>query len=355
MKSQTRDFLLYCKTMDFGKIEFSKKESAFYRRFNNEIVSLCRTLPQSVQTDAMLFLMQYSRLNFVDMDFFANYYPPAWSILYWLGYGSAVPAQRLRKRDVTNAVTAHAMAMFLHSLDDHLIDKQVPVSPLLLLLRSQAWTIMHRACLNLAGGVPAGKSTVRRFTGEYYSSIQDANGPESLDSYCSRFRSQMAIGMIAPVLLSRKMTGFSDFTRDIERACGSFGVAWRLLDDVKDIAEDIEKGSHSAIYLCLPEKLTSKWDNNTRTSRAAAKDSTKAILGHIMEHRLIDRIRQRIWAELEAAASLVEAHGVTGLAGEFRCLAYPLRNSANSREEDNGRVGLSGIPSTPLSSHLPAR
>ncbi|MGA2465913.1 MAG: hypothetical protein ABSH06_16365 [Thermodesulfobacteriota bacterium] len=226
MKGRIRDFLLYCKTIDFGKGELSKMESTFYRRFSNEIVTLCRSLPESVQTDSILFLIQYSGVNLGDeLDFFANYYPPAWSILYWLSHDYALPAKRLKEGDVTSAITAQSMAMFLHSLDDHLTDGQVSVSPLTLLLRSQAWTIMNRAFCNLAEGVPAGERTFRNFIDDYYSSIQDSKGLKSLDSYCDLFRRQMAIGMIAPILLSMKMTGLSDFTRDIEIAYGSFGIA----------------------------------------------------------------------------------------------------------------------------------
>ena len=223
MKGRIRDFLLYCETIDFGKGELSKMESTFYRRFSNEILSLCRSLPESVQTDSMLFLMQYSGVNLGDeLDFFANYYPPAWSILYWLSHDYTLPAKRLKKGDVTSAITAQSMAMFLHSLDDHLTDSQVSVSPLSLLLRSQAWTIMNRAFCNLAEGVPAGERTVRSFIDDYYSSIQDSKGLKSLDSYCDLFRRQMAIGMIAPILLSMKMTGISDFTKDIQIAYGFF-------------------------------------------------------------------------------------------------------------------------------------
>ena len=103
---------------------------------------------------------------------------------------------------------------------------------------------------------------------DYYSSLQDSKGLKSLDSYCDLFRRQMAIGMVAPILLSMKMTGMSDFTRDIEIAYGSFGIAWRLLDDIRDIGGDIEKGSHSAIYFCLPEKIRSHWNHNTIRSRS---------------------------------------------------------------------------------------
>jgi hypothetical protein len=331
MKGRIRDFLLYCKTIDFGRGELSKMENTFYRRFSNEILSLCRSLPQSVQTDSMLFLMQYSGLNLGDeLDFYANYYPPTWSILYWLCQDCTVSTKRLKKGDVASAVTAQSMAMFLHSLDDHLTDGQVSVSPLSLLLRSQAWTIMNRAFCNLAEGIPAGEKTVRSFIDEYYSSIQDPKGPKSLDNYCDLFRRQMAIGMVAPILMSMKMTAVSDFTRDIETAYGSFGIAWRLLDDIKDIRVDIEKGAHSAIYLCLPEKMRTHWNNNTIRSRAVPNDSTNAILKYILESCLIDKIEERICAELETAASIVEAHKIRGLAREFRCLAHPLRHRSRT-------------------------
>lgn len=337
MKGRIRDFLFYCKTIDFGKGKLSKMESTFYRRFNKEILTLCRSLPDSAQTGSIIFLMQYSGVNLGDeLDFFANYYPPAWSILYWLSRDSTLSFKRLERRDITSAVTAQSMAMFLHSLDDHLTNRQVPVSPLTLLLRSQAWTIMNRASCNLAEGVPAGERTVRRFIDDYYSSIQGSKGLKPLDSYCDLFRRQMAIWMIAPILLSMKMTGISNFSRDMEIAYGSFGIAWRLLDDIKDIGDDIEKGSHSSIYHCLPEKIRTRWNHHTARNQAGAKDSTSAILNHILEHSLIDKIKKRICAELGTAASIVEAHNIRGLAREFRCLAYPPETGAAPGEKAMG-------------------
>ncbi len=344
IKGGTRAFLLYCKMIDFGKVEFSWLESAFYKRFNSQVLSLCRSLPESAQTDAMLFLMKYSGLNLGDeVDFFSHFYPPAWSILYWLSRYSTC-SRRLKRGDVTNAVTAQSMAMFLHSLDDHLTDGQVSVSSISLLLRSQAWTIMNRAFRNLAQGVPSGEKTVGNFIDDYYSSIQDSQGPESLDSYCDLFRRGMGIGMVAPTLLSIKMTGISDFTKDIETAYGSFGIAWRLLDDIRDISRDIERGSRSAINLCLPKKARIQWNNNAVRRPAVAKDSTNAILSHILEHSIIDKIKERICAELETAALIVEAYDLTGLAREFRFLAHPLMNNGGSYEEDQGKPGISLPP-----------
>ncbi len=331
MKGGIRDFLHSCKTADFGKVELSKRENAFYRRFNNEILYLCRALPESVQADAIRFVMWYFGANLGNkMDFFANYYSPSWSILYWLSRHWSHPNKRLMKGDVTSAITAQSMAMLLHSLDDHLTDRQVPVSPLTLRLRRGAWTIMKRAFHNLAEGIPSGEKTVRRFIDEYCSSVQGSKGLTSLDRYCDLFRKQMAIGMIAPVLLSMKMKGISDFSRDIEIAYGSFGIAWRLLDDIRDISRDMEKGVRSGIYLCLPKKVKTHWNNHNSKSHATAKDSLITVLNYIQEYQLIEKTKERICIELETAASIVEAYDLTGLAREFRYLARPLTKNGGT-------------------------
>jgi hypothetical protein len=192
---------------------------------------------------------------------------------------------------------------------------------------------MDRAFLNLADGVWAGRKTIQRFLDNYYLSIQDSNGPRSLDDYCDLFRKQMALGMVAPTLLSMKMTGLSDFTRDLQIAYGSFGISWRLLDDLRDIGHDMKKGSRSSLYYCLPEKIRARWTPLNATNPAGANDSTRAILNHILERGLVDRVKERICAQLEKAASIVEAHNLAGLAREFRCLAYPLKHSVGGREE----------------------
>ncbi len=300
-------------------------ESTFYRRFSAEILFFCRTLPDLLQTDAMLFLMQYSGVTHGDKpDFFAGYYPPTWSILYWLSRDHFPAAERVKKGDILNAVTAQSMAMFLHSLDDHLMDGQISLSHLTLLLRSQAWTVMNRAFHNLAEGVPSGEKTVRRFIDDYYASFRETEELKSLDSYCDLFRRQMAIGMVAPILMSMKMAGVTEFTRDIEMAYGSFGIAWRLLDDIRDIIEDINKRIHSGIYFCLPNELRNHWNNNTVINLNETKDFAESILDYIQEQNLIGKVKKRICVELENAASIVETYQMKGLAREFRWLANPL-------------------------------
>ena len=70
--------------------------------------------------------MQYAGIHpGGEPDFFGNYYTPIWSIIYWLSHEEHLPIERLNTEDVASAVTAQSMAMFIHSLDDHLTDGQV--------------------------------------------------------------------------------------------------------------------------------------------------------------------------------------------------------------------------------------
>ena len=334
MRSNIEDFLLLCENVDFGKNTLSEKERAFYQRLNNEMILLCRSLPESVQGNATLFLMQYSGVKFGDeLDFFANYYPPIWSIVYWLTKDSFFPHKQLQDEDLRSAVTAQSMAMFLHALDDHLTDNQVSVSLLTLLLRTEAWNSMNLALLNLSKGLPAGETTISRFINDYYSSNQDSTELGSLDRYCDLVRKQGATLLITPILLSMKMTGISKFTSDIETAFGSFGVAWRLLDDLRDIREDVGTGAETSIYLCLPERLRTYWKSSVFGTGATVESAQKAVLMYIFQHNIIGDIKKRIYAELELAASIVEAHNLTGLGAEFRCLADPFRNCGSHLEE----------------------
>lgn len=322
------DFLLACSQLTFGTVPLSEGQAAFRRAWNREIVLLCRGLPASTQTDAMLLFMRHAGLSLdEEMDFFRSYYTPTWSIVYWLLHAGA-SGQHLTPQDVSDARSAHAMAMYLHALDDHLNDHEMPVTHLALLLRSQAWLVMHNGFARLAEGVDGGDDLVAGFLDDYYASIRGSNAEATLDGFCDLFRRQMATGMIAPVLIARK-TGRDEASRGaIQQAYGSFGVAWRLLDDINDIERDLTQGAHSAVYFCLPEDMKALWDaapaekGDPRTGRA------RAICDHVMENHVVDTLRRRIREELGSAAALAARHALAGLAEEFRCLLHPLEEQA---------------------------
>ena len=325
MEEKLEEFLSSCSKINFGTVDLSGRESEFYKNLNNEIVLLCKSLPKSTRTDALLFFMRYSGISIgEELNFFKNYYVPSWSIIYWLIHFDR-ENRRLTEKDIKNARTAHSMAMSLHSLDDHINDKEMYASHLTLLLRSQAWLIMNNAFIWLAG-VDEGHEIVQGFIDDYYSSINDPEETESLDSYCDLFRKQMATWLIVPVLITKKITVNEEFTDAMQGAYGSFGIAWRLLDDIKDIETDMMKGVHSSIYNCLPENIRKLWDKNEISESDNDSSCYDIILDYIRKNGVINSIRQRISKELESAASIFEYHRMTGLAEELRSLLMPFHD-----------------------------
>lgn len=326
MEDKIKNLLSYCSGIDFGAINLSDREKEFYKELNNEIILFCKSLPESIQTDAIIFSMRYSGISFgEDLNFFRNFIVPAWSIIYWLTQ-SCPTNNKLTEKYIKNAITAHSMALFLHSLDDHLNDGEMPASHLALLLRSEAWMKMTAAHNVLADSVDGGEEIARDFIDDYYASIRSSEEIKSLDSYCDLFKKQMATGMIVPVLMIQKMTRDVEFVNDIQAAYGSFGIAWRLLDDINDVEIDMLKSLHSSIYVCLTENIKSHWDKLAEEESNKESDNFKIIVDYLIDNGIIDRIKTRICSELEAAASIADAYKIVGLADEFRCLSRPLQN-----------------------------
>lgn len=330
MEENLADLVSSYAEIDFGIVNLSEGEKAFCRQLNKEILLLCKSMPESTQIDALSFLMRYAGISFnQEINFFKNYYIPAWSIIYWL-IDSCSDDKELTNEDVKNAISAHSMAMFLHSLDDHLNDGQISVNHLSLLLRSQAWTRMNNALESLTVRVDSGHEIVKSFIDDYYASICSSQEVESLDNYCDVFRKQMATWLIVPVILSKKIVGDNDFTNAIQSAYESFGIAWRLLDDIQDIEKDMNKGTHSSIYYSLSEDVKRLWDQKTEVTVIKSSECENAIWKSVLEKGFISRIIERICRELESAAAIAGCINMAGLKNEFYSLLQPLKTAQNS-------------------------
>lgn len=330
MEDKVKDLLSSCSEIDFGAVNLSDREKEFCSELNNEVISLCKTLPESAQIDALFFFMGFFRITFGQgFSFFMNYYVPAWSIIYWL-IQFCSEGKELEQEDIQNAKTAHAMALLLHPLDDHLNDGQLPAKHLTVLLRTHAWMIMNEALNCLADGIDGGEEIVRDFINDYYSSIRDSKDILSFEGYCEHFRKQMATWLIVPVLMTKKISNNKEFTNAIKTAYGSFGISWRLLDDIKDIETDMMKGTKSSIYVCLPEDIKKYWEKESGDELNKKNDYFKVICDCILKNGVIERIRETICSELDSAASIADDFNMTNWADEFRSLLGPLKNSRAS-------------------------
>jgi len=307
----------------FGSVPLSEELTNFRHRMGAEMMAFMRSLPESTHADAVVFFMQYFQSPFFPKcDFFKIYYSPSWSIIHWLErMGSDrspfLPIERC------HALSAHAMALFLHPLDDHLNDGQLSTTHLSLLLRSQAWLRMNTALQRMAEGVAKGPEIVKGLIEDYYASIGTPPAQSTLDGYCRHFRKQMATWMSVPVLMAMKMKVAEDFSEVLQDAYGGFGIAWRLLDDLQDLDSDMKTGSHSAIYFCLPLEIRLIWDQSPQSEDVRR---FKIIRSAVYNDGVWETIKRRIGTELATAASTLDEIQMTGLAEELRCLAWPFRD-----------------------------
>jgi hypothetical protein len=185
---------------------------------------------------------------------------------------------------------------------------------------------MNRAFEGLARGVPKGATIVCDFIDDYYSSIATSDKMKCLDTYCAFFRKQMATWLIVPVLMAKRIYANEEFARSVQAVYSSFGIAWRLLDDLQDIETDMIKGIHSSIYSCLPDEIRKEWDRVKQEKANGNGGSAGQVLNYVLASGIIDRIRQRICSELESAASIADSCSMSGFADELRCLSRPLMN-----------------------------
>ncbi len=314
------DLVRACASLNFGGITPEGGELEFYRALNGEMITFVKSLPASMQSEAMLFSMRYAGIRIgEELDFFHNYHAPVWSVIYWTAAGRIAPGI------MRDGITAHAMAMLLHSLDDHLADGELPATHLTLLIRSQAWHLMQETLARYGGALNGGPDAAAGIMDEYYAAIGDSNAPDTIGEYCARFRKQMATGLIVPHLTAMHASGGPVLAGIVRSAGECFGVAWRLLDDIQDLGKDIRRGRRTAIYCLLPEEGRVLWDGIcSDTGACAVNDGLSRLDGIIREAGIIGSAVGIMSNELVQAAALAGEAGLDGLAEEYRILMEPL-------------------------------
>jgi len=252
MDKKINKILTACRGLTFGIFPLDENLTLWQKAVNDEITSLCRELPKSQQASALIFLMNYSGISIgSEMNFFQNYFPPSWTILSHL----AASEQNPGSENFPTHLRAHAMAMFLHSLEDHLVDKEIPSDNLTLLLHGEAWHRYRSALEEIMGKDKARRELTMNHLDRYFASISTGPKEPSLQGYCRHFRDQMATWTVTPLLMKGKKAN------DLAEAYESFGIAWRLLDDLNDLEDDILQGTRNACYYILEEQWRNLYDN----------------------------------------------------------------------------------------------
>ena len=311
--------------LKFGNILLTDGEKEFCQSLSTVILETIESSPLSIQTELLIQLVGHLKIPLgKDLNFFKGFYPPTWSILYWI-YMSHGGNKHLGEEDTTNIGTIHATAMLLHLLDDHLHDGELPATHAMLLLRSQLWLSFKKAI----GGFCTERSSydviAENYINEYYTSFFKGGDVHTLEAYCQNFKKQMGLGFIAPVFMTKRLIDSRRMINAIETIFSAFGLAWRLLDDLQDIWMDMNAGFHSSVYYCLSDRAKGYWDTTYEKKEGPAA-RTEGIIQAIMADKIPAQIVRRINGELKNASQLARKSSLEGYAKELLILGKPLRN-----------------------------
>ncbi|PAX60426.1 hypothetical protein CK510_02020 [Brunnivagina elsteri CCALA 953] len=307
-----------CKSVNFGQVALDEQQSAILALMNRQIILLCRSLPASLQDSAVIVIQRYYTGFKISnlLTFFTKFYAPSWSLIHWMQQAKPV----LQASELENAFSAQAMAYFVHMLDDRLANGQIPTSHLLLHLRSSAWVKFHYAAIDLTKNIVNSEELVEELIDNYFSGIHEPAEVDSINSYCNLFCKQFSTTLVIPILVA-KNTGFD--TALVRQAYESFGIAWRLLDDLRSCRDDAFAGELSAIYYLLPVEERQLWLDCQGEDEES--NYWQKLQSYLEQQGILRKLISHICTSLKEAQKNADLAGLDGYANQFQQLAMPLR------------------------------
>jgi hypothetical protein len=306
-------------TLSFGPLSLSPELESLRRQLNRRIPALCGRMPASLRDSALLAIQaRTTRFQARHVGaFFDKYAPPVWTVIPALAAGRRpVAPERLH-----DALTAQAAAMFLHLLDDHLVDGDIPVDNLFLQLRTEAWLQFRAALDDLAGAAPEVQAVTEELIDLYFRSVHRPPDRPDLATYEAVFRGEIATGLAAPLVTA----GLAGYTEQEQQATRSmyeeFCVAWRILDDLRDCREDSLAGQVTSVYHLLSPEGRRAWG-------PSPTPETHDLLAEDLRAGGYARVAGAITAHLSVAARLADTLALSELADQYRTLALPLEDFA---------------------------
>jgi hypothetical protein len=307
-----------CKSANFAQIALDEQQTAILALMNRQIILLCRSLPASLQDSAVIAIQRYYTGFKISnlLTFFSTFYAPSWSLIHWMHQANPV----LQSSEIENAFSGQAMVYFLHMLDDHLSNGQIPTSHLLLHLRSSTWIKFHRAAIALAKNITNGEELVEELIDNYFSGIHKSAEINSINSYTNLFCKQFSTTLIIPILIA-KNTGFDASL--VRQAYESFGIAWRLLDDLRGCSDDAFAGELSAIYYLLPLEERQLWLNCQ--GKDEESNDWQKLQSYLEQQGILRKLISHICTSLKEAQKSADLARLHGYANQLQQLAIPLK------------------------------
>ena len=294
--------------IDFGSPPPDPAIQALAARMNAAVMALADALPPDLRPEAQAVLRGYGG---GDRLFVELFYRPVWSFLHWLpSPGEAMLAVACR---------VQAMALFLHLWDDHLSDGQLTPDLMRLHLRSLAWQAFSDGAEQLRRAAGTEPEAVDALVAGYLSTVHRPGVAETLDAHAERMVQQVGIWRVVPLLYGRLVGGAAAACTVVER----FSVAWRLIDDVQDAAEDAVSGQQNALALALDPDGRAAWDI-CRTGPEGLRQGWPGVEAALARNDVrgepssgLAVVLTRAQREVDAAGRAAESMGWTGLAAEL--------------------------------------
>jgi hypothetical protein len=294
---------------NFGTIIFDPHKTIFYQKMNSSILDIASLLPPSLKTDCIIFLFNYSRSTMgEEFDFFKFYEKPLWSSVYWL-------TEKMDSAYIHNAAASIALSMFLHSLDDHLHDREIPCTHLTLMIRSVAWKLYTDSISALCENND-GLSLYNSRIDSYYSVI-GRHIHNDLRTYSDSFIRETDIITAVLEITGRRFFNGHDHLNKFISSFQNFAIAYRYLDDWQDYRKDAREGLHTAVYYLLDNTSRNIWNAISLDHSGSSIDNLASI---IESAPFVSVISIAINSLLESASSVTAQIDLVGLSEEYRGL-----------------------------------
>jgi hypothetical protein len=305
----------FYQSIDFGPLALSPTQIEDLAGLNRQLIPFCQSLPPALQTGAIFAIQQhFTGFQLGNLQrFFTKFYAPSWTLLGWMGHGAIAAAE------LEQAIHLQGMAYFLHMLDDHLNDGQIPVSHLMLQLRTQAWMRFIQGAEQLVPSQKGRESLIYCWINRYFSGVHGPDAVDSLAAYCERFRQQLSTTLVLPMIVADRT--FHSAT-DVQEAYEAFCIAWRLLDDLRDCQDDALAGEMSAVYYLLPLEQRQVWQGCQGLEPNSV--AWQGLAQYLEGEKVLQAIAREILAWLAMAQSAASRANLRGYAEELRQLAVPL-------------------------------
>jgi hypothetical protein len=310
-----------CQQINFATIPLDSDQLVALDGLNRQLIPFCKSLPPALQPGAIFAIQQhFTGFQLGNLQrFFTKFYAPSWTLLGWMGQCSDASPTGLTATELQQAINLQGMAYFLHMLDDHLADGQIPISHLLLQLRTQAWMRFTQGAEALLPSSSAQDKLIYCWINRYFSGIQGADSVENLADYCEQFRQQLSTTLVLPMIVADR-TGHN--STKVQASYEAFCIAWRLLDDLRDCQDDARAGELSGIYYLLPPDLRQQWQDCQGVERDS--EAWLQMAAALEQSGVLQQLVAEIVDWLALAQTTARQANLPGYAQELQQLAIPL-------------------------------